>query len=442
MFNSVILLLLNPYCCYFILYYCCNYFITVLILSLLCFYNVTVFTLIKCKQLEIKHAINFLYFFGVFAKLWLLHVTSVTWSVTPVTEASCPSHMNKIVTYDCCMWPLHKTVTRDDRNNPVTLVTDPNARYVSLFKQAHFSFSSSYNPYVILNHPTHTTYISINPSITSYFKQETSEFLITHESHFFHQNQNLQFAHSMARQERPTPDLSNIKFREGEVGEWQRDNYLRFYQCSVQPTRYVENDCLTELGLSNGVEWMLNTSGLTQPCTNRQPTYEALTLEFLSLFSYITPLGATQFLTGAATFRMFDTEYSLNQTQIAWILGFRHRDRVHCYIPGGWPEIAFGVWHNLTNVNFTSWDAVNATYIHNPSIRYFHRVLGHTVFGRVNNHKVNSKELFFLHCVHSGGVQCHHVLVGQHPSCLHERKHGVLFWRNHHIHSIKPEPGG
>ena len=50
-------------------------------------------------------------------------------------------------------------------------------------------------------------------------------------------------------------------------------------------------------------------------------------------------------------------------------------------------------------MNATSWDTLNATYIHNPAIRYFHRVLGHTVFGRVNNHKVNSKELFFLHCV-------------------------------------------
>lgn len=89
----------------------------------------------------------------------------------------------------------------------------------------------------------------------------------------------------------------------------------------------------------------------------------------------------------------------MNQTQIAQILGFRHVHGVHCRIPDGWPEIAFGVWHSLTNVNVTSWDALNATYIHKPTIRYFHRVLGHTVFGRVNNHKVTSKELFFLHCV-------------------------------------------
>jgi hypothetical protein len=121
----------------------------------------------------------------------------------------------------------------------------------------------------------------------------------------------------MARQERAAPDLSNIVFKEGEAGERHRDNYLRFYQRSVQATRYVDNACLTELGLSEGEEWMLNNSSLTQLCTNPQPTYEVLTLEFPSLFSYITPPGAIQFLTGAVTFRMFGTEYSLNQTQIA-----------------------------------------------------------------------------------------------------------------------------
>lgn len=50
-------------------------------------------------------------------------------------------------------------------------------------------------------------------------------------------------------------------------------------------------------------------------------------------------------------------------------------------------------------MNVTSWDALNATYIHKSAIRYFHRVLGHMVFGKVNNLKVNSKELFFLPCV-------------------------------------------
>ena len=121
----------------------------------------------------------------------------------------------------------------------------------------------------------------------------------------------------MALQERAAPDLSTVVFRNGEAGENQRDNYLKFYQRSIQATRYIDNECLTELGLLEGVEWMLTNSSLMQLCTTPKPTYEALTLEFLSSYSYITPPGATQFLTGVATFRMFGTEYSLNQTQIA-----------------------------------------------------------------------------------------------------------------------------
>jgi hypothetical protein len=133
----------------------------------------------------------------------------------------------------------------------------------------------------------------------------------------------------MTRQERATPDLSTVVFRNGEAGERQRNNYLKFYQRSVQATRYVDHECLTELGLLEGVEWMLTNSSLTQLCTTPKPTYEALILEFLSSYSYITPPGATQFLTGVATFRMFGTEYSLNQTQIARMLGFRHGEGIH-----------------------------------------------------------------------------------------------------------------
>lgn len=99
----------------------------------------------------------------------------------------------------------------------------------------------------------------------------------------------------MARQERAAPDLSTVVFRNGEAGERQRDNYLKFYQCSVQATRYVDNECLTELGLLDGVGWMLTNSSLTQFSTTPQPTYEVVTLEFPSSFSYITPLAQLSF---------------------------------------------------------------------------------------------------------------------------------------------------
>lgn len=120
----VFLLLLIPYCSYFILYCCNNYLITVLLLSLLHFYTVTVLTLLTCKQLEIKHAINFLYFLSFLQKLWLLHVTSVTCSIAPVTEAWHPSQKRDA---------RHRRATHDDRNSHVTLVTDPKGALLFFF---------------------------------------------------------------------------------------------------------------------------------------------------------------------------------------------------------------------------------------------------------------------------------------------------------------------
>ena len=46
-----------------------------------------------------------------------------------------------------------------------------------------------------------------------------------------------------------------------------------------------------------------------------------------------------------------------------------------------------------------NWEGLNASLIHKLAICYFHCILESTIFGRINNHKVNSKELFFLHCI-------------------------------------------
>ena len=56
----------------------------------------------------------------------------------------------------------------------------------------------------------------------------------------------------------------------------------------------------------------------------------------------------------------------------------------------------------MTNIRVGSYDHLNATHIHNPAIRYFHRILCNTIFARDSNHKLNSKELFFMHCAFTG----------------------------------------
>ena len=56
----------------------------------------------------------------------------------------------------------------------------------------------------------------------------------------------------------------------------------------------------------------------------------------------------------------------------------------------------------MTNIRAGSYDHLNATHIHNPAIRYFHRILNNTIFARDSNHKLNSNELFFMHCAFTG----------------------------------------
>ena len=83
--------------------------------------------------------------------------------------------------------------------------------------------------------------------------------------------------------------IPNIILREGDQGETQRLKFQKFQRHGLQPTRYVDLDCLRDLGLLESVWQLLQNVNLWNLCRQPQPIYETLTLEFLSSFSYITP---------------------------------------------------------------------------------------------------------------------------------------------------------
>ncbi|KAI5385620.1 hypothetical protein KIW84_072285 [Lathyrus oleraceus] len=94
-------------------------------------------------------------------------------------------------------------------------------------------------------------------------------------------------------------NFGNIIFRSGD-DNYQQEQFERFQQRGVAPTRYPDLTCLQQLGLHQGIEWMLRRADLTFLCTHNQPTYPSLTLEFLSSYDYTTPAGEGEFLTGTA----------------------------------------------------------------------------------------------------------------------------------------------
>lgn len=97
---------------------------------------------------------------------------------------------------------------------------------------------------------------------------------------------------------------------------------------------------------------------------------------------------------------MFNVSYEFIQDQITDLLHFPHGEGWACEGPleSDWALDVFRFWQRLSDETTTDWEGLKSTYIHNPSIRYLHRILAYTIFGRENNGKVNSKELYFLHC--------------------------------------------
>lgn len=134
-------------------------------------------------------------------------------------------------------------------------------------------------------------------------------------------------------------------------------------------------------------------SNLQFLCSQNHPTYPSLTLEFLSSYSYDTPSDENMFLTGVAKFRLFNTEYALSHQQLSNMLQFPQGDRVLLRAPTSeeWNANAFNLWQCISGETATNWDDLYASHVHNPAVRYFFRILQHTIFGRSNNHKVNSK---------------------------------------------------
>lgn len=97
---------------------------------------------------------------------------------------------------------------------------------------------------------------------------------------------------------------------------------------------------------------------------------------------------------------MFNRNYSINQNQLADLLLFPHGDEFSCQHPleSEWESSTLDFWKQLTGKTTTDWEGLKATAIQNPVIRYLHRILADTIFGRENTENVNSRDLFLIYC--------------------------------------------
>jgi hypothetical protein len=192
-------------------------------------------------------------------------------------------------------------------------------------------------------------------------------------------------------------DHMGINFR----GRAQRQKFEELAEREMHPNFYVDDCAMTVLGLRDSVLYLLNQIGWeTTPIRRQFVTYRRLTLEFLSSLIYL-PNHGKGINRGFIQFRMFNMEYQYNIREFTNLLGFptsfdtftmnqedlfEYRELEH-------------FWGSLTGNDEPEEHEFLSGNIHNPTFRYFHKILAHTLFGKKSNiTTVSRDEIFIIFC--------------------------------------------
>ena len=167
------------------------------------------------------------------------------------------------------------------------------------------------------------------------------------------------------------------------------------------PTIYANDHAMTTLGIRKSVMYLLHQIGWdTAPIRRRFCTYKRPTLEFLSTLSFI-PNHGMGFNRGLITFRMFNMDYTYNLREFSQLLGFPFGPDVismtqENLLPVS--ELDY-FWGSIAGINHPEPSDLYSECIHNPAIRYFHKIIAHTIFGKQQNvTSVSRDELFIMYC--------------------------------------------
>jgi hypothetical protein len=222
----------------------------------------------------------------------------------------------------------------------------------------------------------------------------------------------------------PTPEQSEEEEVEEEEGEEEQaeepqvnpnrlgilfnNDYFRerFHTvCSrlIQPSRYVDDIALNCLGLTEDVEWLFENIGWTTFMNFRHPTYERLTYEFLSTFRMNAHLHRSEHSNGelippsTIRFQLFDEPYELSFNQL----------NIHLGTPVDGPRTLRELegfektfWANIACSTEFDPRTAKSSQIFNPVLRYVHKVMASSVFGRTETPgSVRLADLFVLYCM-------------------------------------------
>jgi hypothetical protein len=166
--------------------------------------------------------------------------------------------------------------------------------------------------------------------------------------------------------------------------EDQRNRFNQLSKRKIVPSRYACEETLTMLGLLDEVRSLAQSIGLWDFISTPWPTYETLTLVFLSTYTHNNAWNSLDF-------QLDGFPFSITFNDLNSICGFpippmMDRSGEERYFDADEP------WTNLTTDVRTQFlnaichpmrgDNTKSNVINHPSLRYLQRCMGYTIFGR------------------------------------------------------------
>ncbi|KAI5411807.1 hypothetical protein KIW84_056759 [Lathyrus oleraceus] len=165
-------------------------------------------------------------------------------------------------------------------------------------------------------------------------------------------------------------------------------------------TLYPDGRTMTNLGIRDSVTFLINQLGWDTFAIKRKfSSYSRLTLEFLSSLVYLPDHGM-RFNKGLITFKLFDNDYRYTHREIVELLGCPNGSDTFTITQ---EDMLIDLeldhfWGSITGNDHPEPDLIHSENIHNPAIRYFHKILAHTLFGKEHNRTfVSNDELFIMY---------------------------------------------
>ncbi|KAF3601950.1 hypothetical protein F2Q69_00034627 [Brassica cretica] len=154
---------------------------------------------------------------------------------------------------------------------------------------------------------------------------------------------------------------------------------------------FVDPDVIRSLGLRSDLEDMFVELGMGNKATNPQVLYPELVHQFMGTVNvYYANEGERRASEGILTFFIRGIRYRVPLSALSIIYGFQNAELQHAVLPDFAGRSTF--WEHIATGIFDSGSALQIDISH-PSLRYFMKVLAHTLLCKMEPNKFRVQEL-------------------------------------------------